>query len=140
LNAEPHAERVRGTVINVHAHGALVRLDDGSLAAAPIEDVNANRSAYTRALAERSNLPFDAVRNAKHRWVRLAQTRVDEIRQTSEVPAALQSNTHFEEQVTDFLKQTQEWERADAPPAFERHFLRKKRRAAAFETRSTRGL
>ena len=46
-------ERVRGRVINVHALGATVRLDDGRLAAVPIGDVNANRAAYTRAAGER---------------------------------------------------------------------------------------
>ena len=122
-------------MINIHAHGALVRLEDGTLVAAPIDDVNAHRGAYQRALAERQNLPFDAVPAGRNRAVRMATTRVDEIPAPA-MPAALQSNPDFEEQVAEYLKATQEWELADAPPAHERHFLRKKRRAAAFEARS----
>ena len=125
---------MRGTVINIHAHGALVRLEDGALAVAPITEVNANRAAYSRALTERTNLPFDALGDARHRLVRLAQTRADEPAGPA-APPSLLTDPQFEEQVTDFLKQTQEWELPDAPPAFERHFLRKKRRAAAFESR-----
>ncbi len=41
----------------------------------------------------------------------------------------------LEEQIASYLKSTEEWEPADGLPAAERHFLRKKRRAALFETR-----
>jgi len=129
-------QRVRGTVINVHSFGATVRLENGDVASAPIGDVNANRSAYTHALAARTNVPFDAVHPAMadRRVVRLAKTRIDEpIDPSANVPAL--SNEHFEEQIAGYLKDTQEWELADAPPAHERHFLRKKRRAATFESR-----
>ena len=67
-------ERVRGSVINVHALGAAVRLEDGRLVAVPLVDVNKNRASYTRALGQKTTLPFDL----EGRSVRLATTRVDE--------------------------------------------------------------
>jgi len=78
------SDRVRGSVINVHNLGAIVRLEDGRLVAAPIGDVNKNRAAYTRALEHKDvTLPFDLV----GRMVVLAQTRIDEVAPTTEVPA-----------------------------------------------------
>ena len=41
----------------------------------------------------------------------------------------------FEEQITQYLKMTEEWENPEGPPAHERHFLQKKKRAALFESR-----
>ena len=41
----------------------------------------------------------------------------------------------LEEQIATYLKSTEEWEPADGFPAAERHFLRKKRRAALFESK-----
>ncbi|MBV8727477.1 MAG: hypothetical protein JO233_06805 [Candidatus Eremiobacteraeota bacterium] len=132
-------QRVRGTVINVHTFGATVRLESGDVASVPISDVNANRATYTRALAVRSNLPFDALEEPRTQKglrpvLRLAKTRIDEpIDPAADTP--ILRNEHFEEQIAGYLKETQEWELADAPPAYERHFLRKKRRAAEFESR-----
>lgn len=142
-------QRVRGTVINVHTFGATVRLESGEMASAPIGDVNANRATYTQALASRVNLPFDSTAPlstadmgpnqnrltvAERPILRLAKTRIDEpIGAGAQAP--LLHDEHFEEQIAGYLKDTQEWERADAPPAHERHFLRKKRRAATFESR-----
>ena len=53
------SERVRGSVINVHALGAAVRLEDGRLVSVPLMDVNKNRASYTRALGTKTTLPFD---------------------------------------------------------------------------------
>ena len=125
-------QRVRGIVINVHTFGAIVRLESGEVASVPISDVNENRSTYTRALAARTNLPFDASDGPPRAVLRLAKTRVDEAIDPSTTPPVLR-NERFEEQIAGFLKETQEWELGDAPPAHERHFLRKKRRAATFE-------
>ena len=47
------SERVRGNVINVHALGAAVRLEDGRLVSVPLGDVNKNRADYTRALGQK---------------------------------------------------------------------------------------
>jgi hypothetical protein len=136
-------QRVRGTVINVHTFGATVRLENGDVASVPIGDVNANRATYTRALAARTNLPFDSVEmpavpggaeSGERHVLRLAKTRIDEPLEPASTAPALQDE-HFEEQLAGYLKDTQEWELADAPPAHERHFLRKKRRAAEFESR-----
>ena len=128
------SQRVRGTVINVHTYGATVRLENGEVASVPIIDVNANRATYTRALEAKNDLPFDAHVGTRHKILTLAKTRIDEpIDPSSSAPVI--SEAHFEEQIASYLKDTQEWEHDDAPPAHERHFLRKKRRAAQFESR-----
>lgn len=126
-------DRVRGTVINVHTFGATVRLENGNVASVPIADVNANRATYTRALSDRTDLPFDAHQGPKHTILVLAKTRIDEKIEPSSEPPAI-SDERLEEQIASYLKDTQEWERDDAPPMHERHFLRKKRRAALFES------
>lgn len=110
----------RGTVINLNAYGATVRLDDGRLASVPLADVEKNRPSYERAITGRKTLTF-VVRDAgRHPMLLLAPQIRDEA---------------FEEQITGYLKMTEEWERPDAPPAYERHFLRKKKRAALFKSR-----
>lgn len=114
------SDTVRGVVINVHAYGAAVRLEDGRLAGAPLADVESNRPAYERALTRRKSLEFRVARNAARPVVLLSPQLQDD---------------RLEEQIAQYLKTTQEWERPDAPPAHERHFLRKKRRAALFESR-----
>jgi len=126
-------ERVRGRVINVHALGATVRLDDGRLAAVPIGDVNANRAAYTRAEGEREQtLPFDLVADGRYPAVVLAKTRVDEpIVPSAVVPPLV--NESFEDQITAYLKSTEAWAPLDEPQPFERHLTRKKRRAKVFK-------
>ena len=121
-------KRVRGTVINVHALGATVRLEDGRLAAVPIADVNANRATYTRALEARTTtLPFDLA----GRTVVLAKTRADE----PIVPAPggpVLNDPDFEAQITDYLKSTEQWAPPDRPAPFERHLFRKSQRAKLF--------
>jgi hypothetical protein len=126
MAADP--KRVRGTVINVHALGATVRLEDGRLMAVPIADVNANRAAYTRALEARTTtLPFDLL----GRSLVLAKTRVDEaIVPTS--PAPVLHDPAFEAQMNEYLKSTEEWAPPDRPQPFERHLFRKKQRAKIF--------
>jgi hypothetical protein len=65
-------------------------------------------------------LAFEVRRDGRRRAVSLApQIRDDEL----------------EEQIVSYLKSTEEWEQPDGIPAAERHFLRKKRRAALFEKR-----
>jgi hypothetical protein len=121
-------ERVRGTVINVHALGATVRLEDGRLMAVPIADVNANRATYTRALdARASTLPFDLL----GRSLMLAKTRVDEPIVPAG-PAPVLHDPAFEAQINEYLKSTEEWAPPDRPQPFERHLFRKKQRAKVF--------
>jgi hypothetical protein len=127
------AKRVRGTVINVHALGATVRLEDGRLMAVPIADVNANRAAYTRALEVRSGtLPFDLL----GRSLSLAKTRADEPLMTA-LPAPVLSDPAFEAQINEYLKSTEEWAPPDRPQPFERHLFRKKQRAKSFRGQSS---
>jgi len=109
-----------GIVINLNTYGATVRLDDGDLASAPAADVESHRDQYQRSLARRKRLAFEVRRDGRRRAVSLApQIRDDEL----------------EEQIAAYLKSTEEWEQPDGVPAAERHFLRKKRRAALFEKR-----
>ncbi len=113
------SETERGIVINVNAYGATVRLDDGRLASAPAADVEKHRGSYDRALISRKPIEF-MVQGGKHPLVLIAPQLHDE---------------QFETQIANYLKSTQEWEDPERPPAHERHFLRKKRRAALFESR-----
>ena len=125
------SDRVRGSVINVHNLGAVVRLEDGRLVAAPIGDVNKNRSAYTRALEHKDvTLPFDLV----GKMVVIAQTRIDEVAPTADVPPL--TDPSFEAQIAAYLKSTEEWAPSDRPQPFERHLVRKRQRAKFFESRA----
>ena len=110
----------RGIVININAFGATVRLDDGRLASAPAADVEKHRGYYDRAIMSRKPLEFVVQGGGRHTLVMLAPQLHDE---------------QFETQIANYLKSTQEWENPELPPAHERHFLRKKRRAALFESR-----
>jgi hypothetical protein len=122
------SERVRGSVINVHALGATVRLENGKLVSVPLLDVNKNRAAYTRAVGQKTTLPFDL----DGRSVRLATTRVDEpIVPTAPAPAVL-DDPGFEAQIAAYLKQTETWAPPDRPEPFERHLFRKRQRAKQF--------
>ncbi len=106
-----------GIVINLNAYGATVRLDDGDLASASASDVETHRDQYQRSLARRKRLAFEVRRQGRRCAVSLApQIRDDEL----------------EQQIVAYLKSTEEWEPVDGVPAAERHFLRKKRRAALF--------
>jgi len=111
-----------GVVINIHAYGAVIRLEDGRLASAPAADIGKNRDAYDRALMRRKPLEFVVTGADRHPIAVLAPQIHD---------------ADFEEQIAQYLKMTQEWENPDQAPAHERHFLRKKRRAALFESRHT---
>ncbi len=111
---------MRGTVINVNAFGATVRLDDGRLASAPPADVEKHRGYYDKGLMSRKPMEF-VVQSAERRpMVMLTPQLHDE---------------QFEAQIANYIKSTHEWENPELPPAHERHFLRKKRRAALFESK-----
>jgi hypothetical protein len=109
-----------GIIINVNAYGATVRLDDGRLASAPAADVEKHRGYYDRGVLNRKPMEFIVRDGNRHPIVMLAPQLRDQ---------------QFEAQIADYLKSTQEWENPELPPAHERHFLRKKRRAALFESR-----
>ncbi len=122
------SERVRGSVINVHALGATVRLESGKLVAVPLIDVNKNRAAYTRAVGQKTTLPFDL----DGRSVRLATTRVDEPIVPSANATVALDDPGFEAQIAAYLKQTEAWAPMDRPEPFERHLFRKRQRAKQF--------
>ncbi len=107
-----------GTVINLNAFGATVRLDSGELASARNEDVEQHRRQYERSLTTRTCLDFIRREHAGRPTVTLAPQISDE---------------RLEEQIASYLKSTEE--REGETPAHERHFLRKKRRAAHWEAK-----
>lgn len=109
-----------GIVINLNAYGATVRLDDGDLASASAHDVETHRDEYQRSLMRRKRLAFEVRREGRRCAVSLAPQIHDET---------------LEEQIASYLRSAEEWEPADGVPAAERHFLRKKRRAAFFESK-----
>ncbi len=121
------SERVRGSVINVHALGATVRLEDGRLVSVPLGDVNKNRATFTRALGTKTTLPFDL----DGRSVRLATTRVDEPIEPSATTTVV-ADPDFEAQIATYLKQTESWAPPDGPAPLERHLFRKRTRAKQF--------
>ena len=47
----------------------------------------------------------------------------------------MDNDAAFERRIGDYLRATQEWAPPDRPEPAERHFIRKKRRAALFEAR-----
>lgn len=110
----------RGIVLNVNAYGAMVRLDDGRLASAPLPDIEKHRAKYDRGVLTRKSIEFLVQDSGRRPIVLLAPQLHDE---------------ELEAQIAGYLKSTQEWENPEMPPAHERHFLRKKRRAALFESR-----
>jgi hypothetical protein len=111
--------RVYGFVINVNAFGATVRLESGELASAPAGDVEAHRNDYERGMSSRQALAFVMHPSPRRPMVTIAP-RIDE--------------PELDAQIARYLESTQEWENdADGVPAHERHFLRKKKRAARFE-------
>jgi hypothetical protein len=113
------SETLNGIVINLNAYGATIRLEDGELAIAA--DLETHRDQYQRSLVQRKRLAFVVRRDGRRSAVTLAPQIVDD---------------QLEERIASYLKSTQGWEPADATPAAERHFLRKKRRAALFATKA----
>jgi hypothetical protein len=118
VTAEPAT--VDGVVINLNAYGATVRLENGDLASAPAFDVESHRPDYQRSLVRRKRLAFEVKRDGRRPIVVLAP----QIRDAG-----------LDAQIAGYLKSTEEWESPDGVPASERHFLRKKRRAAFFESK-----
>ena len=123
---------VFGIVINIHYHGATVRLDDGTLAAVPAAELAANRPTYIASHDARTPLALHLDRRGRHAVVVLERSSSSE----PVAPPRLVENA-FEAQMNAYLKATEEWAPADRPAPAERHFIRKKRRAAFFEARNT---
>ncbi len=122
---------VRGTVINIHHHGATVRLADGSLAAVAATELAAHRAAYEGSLAGKAPLEMLLDDSRKHALVVLERVPAPEA--PPAIPHLL--DTAFETQINAYLKSTEEWAPRDQAAPAERHFIRKKRREAIFEAR-----
>ncbi len=126
---------VTGIVINIHFHGATVRLEDGSLAAVPAAELAAHRPAYVSSCASRTPLELVLDRRARHPSVTLAGGG-DAAPEVQRSPAPRLTDAAFELRIAEYLKATEEWAPPDRPEPAERHFIRKKRRAAFFEARN----
>jgi len=123
-----------GTVISIHAFGAAIRLRGGQLGVAPADDVQKREGAYRRALRDRRPRRFAAVTHEGRPVFRLIEDE-ETLQPTGEgVPTLVDPD--LERKIAEYLKQTQEWELPDRPPAFERHLKRKSKRAEHFPERS----
>jgi len=108
-------------VINVNAYGATVRLESGELASAPAGDVESHRAEYERALTGRKRLMFVVHPGERRPMVTIAPQIHD---------------VALDEQIAEYLKSTEQWDRdPEGVPTAERHFLKKKKRAALFESK-----
>ena len=114
------SETSTGIVINLNRYGATVRLDEGDIASANAVDVETHRGAYERSLADHQRLTFEVRREGRRRFVMLAPQIVDE---------------GLEGKIAAYLRDTEQWETPEVMPAAERHFLKKKKRAAIFAKR-----
>ena len=113
-------ETSAGIVINLNRYGGAVRLDDGDIASANPADVETHRNVYERSLTDRQRLTFEVRRHGRRRFVLLAPQIV---------------NDDLEDKISAFLRESEEWETPDTVPAADRHFLKKKKRAAIFAKR-----
>ena len=128
---------MRGTVINIHFHGALVRLEDGTLASVAAAELAVNRAAYATSLDRRSQLDFARDDSGRRPIVRLeGSARAAPIPDAPRSAAPHLVDPAFEERIGAYLKETEAWAPPDRPEPAERHFIRKKRRAAFFEARN----
>jgi len=117
----------------MHRLGATVRLDDGSLAAVPYAELCAHQAAFDASLTRRETLGLELEQRGRHRLAFLARP---DGAATQPAPARSVHDSRFEEQMRRYLKETEEWAPPDRPHPAERHFIRKKRRAAYFEGRT----
>jgi hypothetical protein len=108
---------VRGHVLNVSAYGAAVRLDTGELASAPLIDVERNRAHYERSLTGHKSLTFE-LHDGRRPSVTLAPQITDDV---------------LEDQIAGFLRESEERHPSGDVPAEQRHYLKKKQRAARFD-------
>jgi hypothetical protein len=115
------SDTVYGTVININAYGATVRLEGGELASAPVGDVEAHRGDYDRAMNSKRPLSFQLHPGGRRPMVTIVPQISDET---------------LDEQIAEFWKSTESWDSDDeGVPQHERHFLQKKKRAALFESK-----
>jgi len=140
---------VRAVVINIHYHGATVRLADGTLAAVPSEEFAAHRPLYVAAYEKKTELDLVLRRNGRYASAFVENRGVVPFVEDGggEPPDGPRARTPgpigpmlvdpvFEGRMGEYLKATQAWAPVDRPDPATRHFIRKKRRAALFEARN----
>ena len=104
------------------------------MAAIPAAQLPAHRPAYVRSRDERAPISLVVEAGpARHPVAALSREPRAAIVERS-VPQLI--DPAFEERMDSYLKSTQEWAPPDRPAPAERHFIRKKRRAAFFEARN----
>jgi hypothetical protein len=108
---------VRGHVLNVSAYGAAVRLETGELASAPLIDVEHHRAQYERSLTGRKLLTFE-LREGRRPSVTLAPQITD---------------GELDGQIAGFLRESEERQPSGDVSPEQRHYLKKKQRAARFD-------
>lgn len=113
-----------------------MRLEDGTLAAVPASEVAANRPAVVRSLQRREPLPLVVRRDGRHPVALFPRPLATVSDLPGPKPAPQLVDASFEDRLTAYLKATEEWAPPDRPQPAERHFIRKKRRAAFFEART----
>lgn len=123
---------VRGNVINLHALGATVRLEDGRLVSVPLPELEMHRSTYARAFERKIPLAFELVGRA----VRL-ETGAADATVVATSTTTIGPDPAFEARIADYLKQTEVWAPTDRPQPFERHLFRKRQRAKQFRGETT---
>ncbi|HUY11512.1 MAG TPA: hypothetical protein VMV73_04530 [Candidatus Dormibacteraeota bacterium] len=83
----------RGTVVQIHAYGALVRLESGDLASMSAGEVGAHRARLERSIQVGEALEFVVTQRLRRLEVRLIPVQRDE---------------KFEEQIARFLQSSDE--------------------------------
>ena len=159
---------MNGIVINLHALGATVRLDDGRLAAVPLLEASRFRSQLSVSLQRKRPIAFALEKRGRHLLafpgencgqpaqaapgangvataIRVDQaaggTGPSEGKRSEGSAAPGQDGLRcggFEAMMNAYLKAVEEREPSNLPPPAERHFIRKKRRASSFEGREKR--
>ncbi|MGH7661723.1 MAG: hypothetical protein ACRENA_12520 [Vulcanimicrobiaceae bacterium] len=124
--------RSAAQVINLHAFGATVRLEDGSLAAVPRHEVELHRGRFELSLTRKTRLPMN-VQPVNHGKIALLATDAFDAMLAAEAADSISlTDEAFEERLAAYLRATEDWAPPDEPQPFERHLLRKKRRSAQF--------
>lgn len=124
--------RLVGQVINLHAFGATIRLEDSSLASVPRVEVEAHRRRFEQALSARTKLPFDVHSQGRGKIAMLALGAVEPVLATPSAESIALTDDAFEARLAAYLRETEEWAPPDKPQPFERHLIRKQRRTAQF--------
>ena len=109
------AEKRHGTVVQIHAHGALVRLENGELASISEREVEAYRKLLERAMQSDNEIELAIVQHDRRLEAKVLPLQRDDV---------------FEEQLLRFNKGDDGDETEDersASPSRRRRFVPKKR-------------